>query len=255
MEDSNKQKAIWHEHWENIDKGSPEQILYSRFSKEACHCLKNLIDGEADNLILEAGCGTGRLCCLLAKDLPNSKIIGVDISQNALDIGNSLKKFLRLPNISFEGGDIFSLRYPDEYFDVVFNEGVIEHFSLEDTLTYKDALREMIRVTKPGGKIIVHVPNWYCFPQTMHKWLLKKLGKPFEYGYEKSFRHRELISLFREFNLTNLRIKGYYPAHGFYRFGKYSRIFPLLGKMVDALDNKYIANVFGFMILIKGENL
>lgn len=34
--------------------------------------------------------------------------------------------------------------YPNNYFDVVFNEGVIEHFCLENQSTYEDAFHEMV---------------------------------------------------------------------------------------------------------------
>ena len=251
----NKQKNIWDKHWKGQINVEPQKILNSHFTQEAYYCLKNFIDERKDKIILEAGCGTGRFCCLLAKNFPNSKVIGMDVSPNSHKIANSLKEYLKVSNVSFETGNLFQIPYPKDYFDIVFNDGVIEHFSLEDTPTYKDALQEMIRVTKPGGKVIVDVPNWYCLPHSLYKWILNKLGRLFEYGYEKSFRHKDLIELFREFNLINLELKGYYPAHGFYRFSKYSRIFSLLGKIVDKLDNKYITNIFGFMILIKGEKL
>lgn len=249
------QKAVWDKNWQNQSQINPEEILNSRFRQEASRCLKNFINAKKDRLILEAGCGTGRLCCLLARDLPDSQVIGMDISSNALMISNRLKEYLQVPNVFFKMGDLFHIPYPDNYFDIVFNDGVIEHFPLNEDLNWKSALEEMIRVTKPKGKIIVDVPNWYCFPHTLYKWILKKMGKQFKYGYEKSFRHSELIKLFEEFNLINLELSGYYPAHGFYRLSGHSPVFNLLGKLIDRLDNKYIADLFGFMILIKGEKL
>ena len=66
-------------------------------------------------------------------------------------------------------GNLFQIPYPDNYFHVVFNEGVIEHFPLQDNLSYENALKGMIRVAKPKGKIIVVVPNWYNFPHTFYK--------------------------------------------------------------------------------------
>lgn len=248
-----EQKDIWDKNWKSQLQVNPKVILNSRFSQAAYRCLRNFINAEKDKLILEAGCGTGRLCCLLAKDFPNSKVIGMDTSLNALRIANHLKSYLKVKNADFFIGNVFKTLYPDNYFDIVFNDGVIEHFPLEENPNYKDALKEMVRVTKPGGKIIVDVPNWYCFSHTAYKWILKKVGKQFEYGYEKSFKHRELIKLFKEFDLTNLVLKGYYSAHGFYRLSGYSSVFSLLGKLIDKLDNTYIANLFGFMILVKGE--
>ena len=120
----------------------------------------------------------------------------MDVSLNSLKIANSLKEYLKISNVSFETGNLFQIPYPNDYFDVVFNEGVIEHYSLSNKPNYIDALREMIRVTKKSGKIIIAVPNWYNFPHALYKWTLNKLGKRFIYGYEKSFKHLELKNYF-----------------------------------------------------------
>jgi len=255
------QKVIWDKNWKSQININPQKILSSRFTKEADYCLKNFIDKRKDKIILEAGCGTGRLCCLLAKDVPNSRVIGMDISPNSLKIANFMKDYLQISNVSFETGNLFQMPYSDNYFDVVFNEGVIEHFSLNDKPNYIDALREMIRVTKKGGKIIVAVPNWYNFPHTLYKWTLNKLGKSFRYGYEKSFRYSELMKLYSDHSLVKIELSAFYPAHGFYRLsGKgLRRIFFLLGKFtdltgsfIDRLFRGWFTKRFGFEIIIKG---
>ena len=174
------QKKIWEKNWDGKNQIDPKQILDSRFTIKAYHALEKFIDNK-DKLILEAGCGTGRLCCLLAKNFPDSQVKGIDITSNSLKSANKLKEYLGLNNVDFEKEDIFQMPYPNNTFDVVFNEGVIEHFH-----NYKDSVKEMIRVTKPTGKIIVAVPNWYCFPHTIYK---KIVSDKFEYGYEKSFKH------------------------------------------------------------------
>jgi len=257
----NQQKTIWNRHWERQNQINPEGILNSRFTQEAYRCLKSYIKEKEDKLILEAGCGTGRLCCLLARDFPNLRVIGIDISPNSLKIANLLKEYLHVSNVSFEIGDLFQIPYPDNYFDVVFNEGVIEHYSLRNNANYIDAFKEMIRVTKKGGKIIIAVPNWYNFPHTLYKWALNKLGKKYIYGYEKSFRHSELLKLYLEFGLTEIEMSAFYPEHGFYRLSGegFRKIFYLLGKMtnlmksfLDAFFDGYFTKRFGFEIVIKG---
>jgi len=256
-----QQKAIWDKNWAYQNQLSPKRILNSRFSQEAYRCFKGFIDGKSDKLILEAGCGTGRFCCLLAKDFPNCTVIGIDISPNSLKIANILKRYLQVSNVSFKIGNLFMIPYPDNYFDVVFNEGVIEHFSLNDEYNYMDALKEMIRVTKPGGKIIVAVPNWFNFPHTLYKWILNKTGKKFKYGYEKSFKHSELVNLYSQFKLRDIEFSAFYPAHGFYRLsgsGIY-KIFYILGiltdiftRYIDRYSYKAFTKKFGFEIIIKG---
>ncbi len=257
----NQQKTIWNRNWERQNQINPERILNSRFTQEAYRCLKSYIDESKDKLILEAGCGTGRLCCLLARDFPNLQVIGMDISPNSLKIANRLKEYLQLSNVSFETGNLFQMPYPDNYFDVVFNEGVIEHYSLKNKPNYIDAFREMIRITKRGGKIIIAVPNWYNFPHTLYKWTLNKLGKKFIYGYEKSFKHSELLKLYLEHGLTEIELSAFYPEHGFYRLSGegFHKIFFLLGKMtnlmksfLDTCFDGYFTKRFGFEIVIKG---
>jgi SAM-dependent methyltransferase len=59
-----------------------------------------------------------------------------------------------------------ALPYPPDYFDTVFSHEVIEHVA-DDRLT----AREMVRVTKPGGRIVIFAPNrWYPFETHGHYW-------------------------------------------------------------------------------------
>lgn len=256
MNQFESQKLLWSNHWSmefgsSICNSTIIQILNSRFTLNAYSVLKKYVFLE-DKRILEAGCGTGRFCCLLARDFPASKVVGIDISENALEIAKSMKLLLGLDNVEFKKGDLFSIDSPDNYFDLVFNEGVIEHFSLKGNPSYKDALSEMIRVTKPGGKIIVAVPNWYNFIHTFYKWLLKFLKQNYKYGYEKSFKHKELVNLYKDSGLRNIELDGFSPAHGFYRLHRFSRIFYFLGKLLEIFSNNYINRKFGFEIVIIG---
>ena len=245
-------KNIWQDSWRQQSGAKPEEILYTRFTKKAFRNFKQFIDYN-DKLILEAGCGTGRICCLLAESFSNAEIVGIDITQESLDIANKLKQYLGVNNVEFKKGNLFKLDYPDEYFDVVFNDGVIEHFPLEQKNNYNDALTEMLRVLKPGGKIIIDVPNWNCFLHTFYKWLLKKLGKQYPYGYEKSFKRKELIDLFKAHGLEKRYLKAYDLAHGVYRLQANHFLLRLLADILYLIENPLFENLFGFMLLIKGE--
>lgn len=197
----------------------------------------------------------------MARDFPDAQVIGMDISPNSLKIANRLKECLQVSSVSFVRGNLFQIPSPDDYFDIVFNEGVIEHYNMDSRPNYVDAVCEMIRVTKEEGKIIVAVPDWFNFPHTLYKWALKKLNKKFIYGYEKSFKHSELVKLFSELGLKEIEISGFYPSHGFYRLsgGSFHKIFYHLGrftdifnKFFDSLTDGYFTKKFGFEIVIKG---
>lgn len=59
-----------------------------------------------------------------------------------------------------------NLPYPANYFDTILSHEVLEHVTND-----RDAAREMVRVLKPGGRIIVFVPNrWYPFETHGHYW-------------------------------------------------------------------------------------
>jgi len=250
MNQKEMQREIWEDQWRRCDSSAAE-ALSSRFTQEAYHEIKRFI-GTGDKRILEAGCGSGRFCLLLAKDFPYANITGIDISDSAVKIATNAKIQLELNNVQFQKRDLFSTGYESGSFDVVFNEGVIEHFSLDGDPTYKDALREIIRIVKPEGKVLIAVPNWYCFPHTFYKWLLPLIGKQFTYGYERSFKHQELVSLFKEFGLCEIELSAWYPAHGLYRLGGYSKVFSLAGRALDLIQINSFIYRFGFEIIIKG---
>jgi SAM-dependent methyltransferase len=249
---------IWNGHWGSGTPTSAE-VLQNRFTKEAFGKINAFIT-ESDRLILEVGCGTGRFCTLLACQHPNATVTGIDLSKNALAIACRLKSELRCENLSFIEANLFRLPFPDGYFDVVFSEGVISHFSIDETPTYADALSEMARVTRAGGRVIASVPNWYCFPHTTHKWLLQRLGIPYEYGYEKSFRPNELVRLFRRHGLGEVQFSGFHPAHTFYRLTRYSRLFRIAGVLTDQIERicdlarmGRFSRMFGFEIVAMGS--
>lgn len=255
-----EQRNIWDENWAGSSGIDPSNVLGSRFTMEAYRAISRFIE-KKDRLIIEAGCGTGRLACLMARDFPDSSVTGLDISENSVRMSNELKRHLELHNASFEISDLFRMPYVDSSFNVVFNEGVIEHYSPDDPPTYDDALREMIRITKRRGKVIVAVPNWFNLPHTLYKFYLKKRNKTFKYGYEKSFRMGELVSLFERAGLGDIEVGGFYPAHGVYRLsgGRLKRPMDLIGGVIDKTGayadkmlNGRFSKRFGFEVVVKG---
>ena len=56
-------------------------------------------------------------------------------------------------------GDMFSMPLSDDMVDIAFNSGVLEHYDQEHIVL---ALKEMSRVTKPGGYLVIGIPNHYC---------------------------------------------------------------------------------------------
>jgi 2-polyprenyl-3-methyl-5-hydroxy-6-metoxy-1,4-benzoquinol methylase len=99
--------------------------------------------------VLDAGCGEGHLIERLHKALPDSAFVGVDVTDVALR-----KAQQRCPFASFHKGDVLRLPFKDAIFDVVTCTEVIEHIP-----EYADALKELARVLKPGGLLVITFPN------------------------------------------------------------------------------------------------
>ena len=130
---------------------------------------------------------------------------------------------------------------------------MIEHFT-----NYQEALREMKRVVKNGGKIAINVNNWYCFPKTLEK---KLLGKAYPFGYEKSFKHREVAKAFKQLGLKEVEVYAYNPFNYLVRFFFFSRklknaaakLFLSLERSLNRLSGNRFSKRFGYMIFGVGR--
>ena len=99
-------------------------------------------------LILDAGCGDGSPCRWFAARNPRTSFIGVDISPIGIEMASSL------PNAHFEVDSLRNLPFPSGSFDFIYCNSVLEHVK-----DWKQALREMYRVVKPGGEVLVRLGN------------------------------------------------------------------------------------------------
>jgi len=100
-----------------------------------------------DRHLLDVACGTGQW--LGAATALGAICAGIDISQKALDICRTC-----LPAADLHCGPAEQLPFADRRFDVISCLGALEHF-----LDPQAALREMVRVAKPGAVFILLVPN------------------------------------------------------------------------------------------------
>jgi SAM-dependent methyltransferase len=99
--------------------------------------------------ILDAGCGTGIDVATLAPRVqPGGSVHGIDRSERMVALAR--QRHGEVPGVSFSVGDVNAIPFSDARFDATFAMRTIQY--LDDPLT---ALREMARVTKPGGRIAV----------------------------------------------------------------------------------------------------
>ena len=103
--------------------------------------------------VLDIGCGTGHPSLYIAKDA--GSIIGIDKSEQMIEIAKNRLKRSGANNIVFEVGDVESLKFSDRSFDAVVLCGSLATFSDK-----KKSLQEIKRVSKKNGKVACIEANW-----------------------------------------------------------------------------------------------
>jgi len=157
------EKSVWEHRWKNKAKKIIKSTSLDFFAQRAFYVLDRYVSAK-DKKILEIGSGTGRFCIALAKKYPNKEIIGIDYTDESVELSNIGVQKRNLKNVKFIKANLFNLPFKNGYFDFVFENGVIEHFK-----NYQDAINEMEKKKKKGGTIAVNTNNWYCFPKTFEK--------------------------------------------------------------------------------------
>lgn len=147
--------------------------------------------------VLEVGGGSGRDSIRLAK--MGAEVTVIDYVRSSLDVvaRNAAKHDARIELIH---GDALAMPFPEGTFDVVFHQGLLEHFRDPGPL-----LRENRRVLKTGGLVLIDVPQrWHLYTAMKH--VLIAMNRWFA-GWETEFSIRELSSLVE--------------SHGFQVVGRY----------------------------------
>jgi 2-polyprenyl-3-methyl-5-hydroxy-6-metoxy-1,4-benzoquinol methylase len=159
--------------WDSIaySKDYAKENYWSRLENQAVfRVLLSHIGGRKAKKIIEVGSGSGLLSVALAKLGATCTLL--DIS--ALSLKNAVANFVDagLLQPTYYDEDALSSSVPSEMFDVVWNAGVLEHFF--DDGKEKLSL-EMLRMAKPGGMVIIMVPNAWCWQLQISKTLTKVL--------------------------------------------------------------------------------
>jgi arsenite methyltransferase len=123
--------------------------------------LLDLAELHAEDCILDVGCGRGLLLIGAAKRLREGQATGLDL-WNAEDLtGNTPTATLEnarresvTDRVKVETGDMRKMPFPADTFDAVLSNMAIHN--IYDVSGRIDAIREIVRVLKPGGRIVIH---------------------------------------------------------------------------------------------------
>jgi SAM-dependent methyltransferase len=133
--------------------------VYDIYFDSAQGCAEHLVEacGEfftpgAD--ILDVGAGTGNVSIEAARRFGESRIIGVDIDEEALALARHKAAEFSLDNVKFESGNAIELQHADNSFNAVMANQVVG-----DAAAQLKMLSEMLRVARPGGGVGVARSN------------------------------------------------------------------------------------------------
>jgi len=139
----NPNKALW-------EKGDFARIAATM--RESGEALVESLGITPDLAILDLGSGDGTTAVPAARR--GASVLGVDIAGNLVAAGNARAESLGLTNLRFEEGDASDLRgLDDDSFDLV-----VSIFGAMFAPKPFDVAREVVRVTRPGGRIVMG--NW-----------------------------------------------------------------------------------------------
>ena len=137
-------QTVYGKLWESLDDDylieKTKNILVNLFEKNGMD-----ISTLKDKTVLDMGCGSGRFTIAFAQ-LGVKNVIGVDLGEVGIEIGEKRSKDLNLKNIQFIKKNILELPFEDQTFDFVFSKGVLHH-----TGQLVKGLNEFQRVLKLGG--------------------------------------------------------------------------------------------------------
>jgi SAM-dependent methyltransferase len=185
-------------HWDEFWASSPGMAdVYANDDRLVAFLLSRLdVKGMR---VLEVGAGTGRDSLALAKR--GAHVVTIDYSDQSLRIIRDVAG----AELGIVCGDALSLPFADDSFDIVFHQGLLEHFRQP-----LDLLRENRRVLRPGGHLLVDVPQrWHYY--TLMKHALMAVNRWFA-GWETEFSARELAGLVRE---AGFEVEGGYGVNLF----------------------------------------
>ncbi len=158
----NPNKALW-------EKGDFTEI--AAFMRQSGEAVVKSLGTTPPLRVLDLGCGDGTTAVPLA--LLGAEVVGIDIAKNLVDAGNQRAAKAGLKRLKFQEGDACNLQgVSDHSFDLT-----LSVFGAMFAPKPFDVAKEMVRVTKPGGRIVMG--NWIPNDPTSFVSQLLKISSAF----------------------------------------------------------------------------
>lgn len=233
--------------WNGIWKRAPFPPSIYWYNEDFLQYLIKWSSAKRHALFLEAGAGSGRFSYRLSQN--GCEVVALDFSRNSIFLLQKLKRISK-GFMHVIRADIRHMPFRDCVFNVVYNEGVVEHFQRPFCI-----LNEMARVLQKLGVLIFSVPNIFSF-HTPARFVATKLLGGWLYGLERSFSKCEVKSLLCLLKLENVEVHGIGVFYGVGQYMPYAirtLLYHVYLRLRDGRLGRVLAERFGFQIVGKGE--
>ncbi len=209
-----------------------KNLPYTKYPSGLCGYLFQRFGMKRGDKLLDVGCGRGDFVREF-KDL-GLEVFGIDREK-----GDS--KMLKGIEVKLRDIENESFLFNDGIFDFVFSKSVIEHLWTPDNF-----IKEIYRVLKPGGRIIIMAPDWHS-----QRWIFYD-----DYTHVHPYTTASLNNLLKAYGFKELTSEKFYQLPVLWKhpwLKIFSKLLQVLGPVKKIYKNKFIRWSRELMILASGK--
>ena len=209
-----------------------KNLPYTKYPSQLCGHLFRRFEMKKGDKLLDVGCGRGEFVRGF-KDL-GLEVFGIDREKGDSEM---------LKGIEVELKDIENGIFPfsDEMFDFVFSKSVIEHLWRPDNF-----IKEICRILKPGGKIIIMTPDWHS-----QRWIFYD-----DYTHVHPYTTASLSGLLKIYGFKEVTSEKFYQLPILWKHSwmkMFAKFLQLFGPVKKIHKKKFIRWSMELMILASGK--
>jgi len=196
-------------------------------------CIKENIPSLKGKKVLDAGCGTGRNISLFL-ELGAKEVYAFDYTPDMLDFAK--KRFGKNPKVRLSVGDVQTIKYPDEFFDVTCCFKVLAHI-----LDIQKAIGELARVTKKEGLIFLEFYSPYSF---------RRIFSPVSSHFTRWDSVSSAKKLIKNVNLATIKVYGSRTFMIVEHLVNIPGMYHIFNFLENAFTNTFLNRFSGYYIIV-----